>query len=703
MENNICFMSNNYLSQIIIFLEPCDIIKLSLSSHKLNELLSPENNSIVNTLFLFLILDEFFENEKYNENTKKNILEKNIKFCSNFKQVYRKFKENFYKYQNKTIKNLILNFLKIHIYLPDLRKDNFILDFEKSSIHELFCYDINQRTIDIYNYYSKYINIDSMIIRPEKNIKIKILRENLEFEDCLINFIEIFDEYKFNNIISNFVNNYILNYDYEYLYKIQNNVDISIICKNKLLNDIINFVIWINHIFILYCKFNYEYIHGLLHNFEKDEIIKEFILKKNDLINCALLINSAFENINIVLNFLSIYKSIYDDYTKKNIDMVYSLSNLSTNSKINISISDFNIKNYLDMIISPKNKFYLYNLFSKSINHYYTKQLGEISDIFLKLSKDYFKELFTIDSQETNNNHVLEDKMDDNDEIEDEICSDDDCISLGITLSKKELIENMMNSFADDYINSFNVNAINHTFLRINKSYIDIYENGLIKVFENQIIESINKDKIDLDICFNKIEKLTRVESNSKNLCSNPDSLAIIRRSKKLMMKNGYSVIFSELIELLSNDFYERIKNNRKLLFLNVTEKNKSKIYKCNLDVLSEKGENNVIKNVENECEKVERYLINKYKLSIDENHLVREYIESNQIEFVFLLKKILWNYYKQLEIYKERDEMVRYYLFNDKNKINNTVQNEGEYFLIKNNETDEDREKKELWKNTKQ
>ena len=116
MENNICFMSNNYLSQIIIFLEPCDIIKLSLSSHKLNELLSPENNSIVNTLFLFLILDEFFENEKYNENTKKNILEKNIKFCSNFKQVYRKFKENFYKYQNKTIKNLILNFLKIHIF-----------------------------------------------------------------------------------------------------------------------------------------------------------------------------------------------------------------------------------------------------------------------------------------------------------------------------------------------------------------------------------------------------------------------------------------------------------------------------------------------------------------------------------------------------------------------------------------------------------
>ena len=90
-----------------------------------------------------------------------------------------------------------------------------------------------------------------MIIRPEKNINIKILREKMEFEDCLINCIEIFDEYKFNNDISNFVNNYILNYDYEYLYKIQNNVDISIICKIKFLNDIINFVLWINHIFIL--------------------------------------------------------------------------------------------------------------------------------------------------------------------------------------------------------------------------------------------------------------------------------------------------------------------------------------------------------------------------------------------------------------------------------------------------------------------
>ena len=70
----------------------------------------------------------------------------------------------------------------------------------------------------------------------------------------------------------------------------------------------------------MYIKFNYEYVHGLFNNLEKEEIINEFISKKNDLINCALLINNAFENVNIVLNFLSIYKNIYDNYIKKNIN-----------------------------------------------------------------------------------------------------------------------------------------------------------------------------------------------------------------------------------------------------------------------------------------------------------------------------------------------------------------------------------------------
>ena len=59
----------------------------------------------------------------------------------------------------------------------------------------------------------------------------------------------------------------------------------------------------------------------------------------------------------------------------------------------------------------------------------------------------------------------------------------------------------------------------------------------------------------------------TRVEGNSKNLYLSRDSLTIIRRSKKKLMIKAYCAIFPKLIELISNDFHERIKNGK--LFLN--------------------------------------------------------------------------------------------------------------------------------------
>ncbi len=167
-------------------------------------------------------------------------------------------------------------------------------------------------------------------------------------------------------------------------------------------------------------------------------------------------------------------------------------------------------------------------------------------------------------------------------------------------------------------------------------------------------------------------------------------------------MIKAYCAIFPKLIELLSNDFHERIKNGK--LFLNTSEKLKYYEYKCNLDALTKNGEKNVIKNVENECKKIEKYLIKNNNLSSSEYYLTHEYIKCHKIGYVDLLKRFLWNYYKQLEIYKERDDQVKYYLVHDKNMGNNMNQNDNDTKAI-NNIEDQNKRKTEidvLWQNIK-
>ena len=148
-------------------------------------------------------------------------------------------------------------------------------------------------------------------------------------------------------------------------------------------------------------------------------------------------------------------------------------------------------------------------------------------------------------------------------------------------------------------------------------------------------------------------------------------------------MIKAYCAIFPKLIELLSNDFHERIKNGK--LFLNTSEKLKYCEYKCNLDALTKNGEKNVTKNVENECKKIEEYLIKNNNLSSSEYHLTHEYIKCHKIGYVDLLIRFLWNYYKQLEIYKERDDQVEFYLAHDKNMGNNMNQNDNDIRVINN------------------
>ena len=255
-----------------------------------------------------------------------------------------------------------------------------------------------------------------------------------------------------------------------------NNFNNKIVGNNSQIKDIINCILWISNIFILYCKFNYEYINGLFDHLKKEDLLEEFITKKNDLINCGLLINSTFENINIIINLLSIYKNIYDEYIHKCSEL--SLLQLSsTESKPNNPQKKvFDIKDYVDKIIFPKGKFSLYNLFIKCVDHFYTQKLEKIFEVFGNVSKDYFKEVFTNDLLESNNNPIKEDKIEDEEDeyLKDEIFSEDndDDFSLDTKLTTKELIESMMNAMVDCCIDGYNANGINHMGLRVNEKIL---------------------------------------------------------------------------------------------------------------------------------------------------------------------------------------------------------------------------------------
>ena len=679
---NLCFKNNYLLSEISVFLRYNEIISLSICNKELNKLLDNNNNTIINTIFLFTIIDEYFELDltNYKNENKKNLLGKNVDFGVDWKLFLKHLRHHFALCKDKEIRQKVHDFFKIHIYLPDLRKECYHLEFEKSSINELYSYDINSRLIHTYHYYSKYINFENLILNPENKCQVKILREKLKFEESLINFKDIFSDFVNNKDIIDFVNNQIIEYKYKDLFDIYNKTNLYTktinTCKNENLSEILIFILWVNNIFVLYCKFNFEYVKGLINNLDDEELLSEFISKKNDLINCALLINSTYENVNIIINLLSIFYGIYYDYKADSERFSLSLSSTDYSSS-NLKDKDQTYVNkFHDKIISP-DKFTLYNLFLKSIEEYYTTKLIEINKIFQREAKSYFKEAFTVNPEENQDNKKNEDKMEDEDsdenminEIKSDYDDEDEDMSLDLDLkpSKKEIIEMFMNSMVDRTINGQNANGIMHSRFKAQEWYVNDYENVLVTIFVEQILKSINVDNIPLDQCYEIVEKITRCDGNSKNLCLNKDSLSLIRRTKKKLMKEGYCTLFQKLIEQLSIDFNKRINDDRTLYISNL-EKVQTQDYKCNLDELSEEGEEKVNKNVEKEYEKTVEFLLKNNNFNNSEKKLAEEYIYSLKIPYALVFKKLVWNFYKQIEIYEERDSRVKYYLthYNDK------------------------------------
>ena len=253
-------MNNENLLRIIIkFLQLKDIINLSLVNRNLNLLLNNETNHIVNNLWKEQCDNDFYHNGIRDKITNKDYFLNEHQHFFNWKELYKKIVFNKSKFKNEKITNEIYEIMKMHIFLPKIRKNIEYLENDFFSKHQIFFID------------NKKVN----------------------FQNANLNNIEIIEYYKqfidiFENIFS---------------YQNLNKYDISTIQNNE-----IQFIVWLYQTISLYCSLNYEYINSL--DKDKKIFINEYIERYNDLVDIALLLEERFCNLKNKLNL--IYNNIFE-------------------------------------------------------------------------------------------------------------------------------------------------------------------------------------------------------------------------------------------------------------------------------------------------------------------------------------------------------------------------------------------------------
>ena len=682
---NECLSKRNYVDNIILFLTIKEVILFSNCCKAFKKNLDPNNNPIINKLYLFQIFAEFFETDQENYfYTKKNLSGKKINDNKKWRETYINLKMNFLFYENKAISKKVLDFFCAHLYLQNVRNEIFLLESQNSSAHLIRNYDIRTNNIHTYNYYSKTITPEYIFGDNETKGKISILVENSIFQEELINFKNLFNDFINNENFCNFIIK-LRNLDFEvidslYLYKNQEMTSHT----NAGLNKIFSFILWITHLFIINTTFYCDYINEISEYLSDQEFITEYLKKKADLINISMLIDQAFDNINIIVNFLGIYKNMSDHIKNHSLPGSLSSSTDSDSYNQNIRIID---KDYIYNNILFSEKFSLYNYFYKIIEKYYINKLNYREGKFINLTKSFFHEQLNPQEKENSELNNLDNKMEIEEENNDinnsinEIKEDDDNdnddfdgfdISLEETKeSDKEIIENYCNSEVDDTINEKNSNGIMHTGLIINDVYKNNCEKVIINLFCEELQQSINNNNTSIFKLYDVIEILTHVDGNSRNLNIDQGSLALIRRTKFLLMYKSYTILFSKLMILILEDFKNRItfdaEKGQKKINIYIYEEINFNDYMCNMDVLTEDGGKNVVKNYEKEKENACNYLIKNCGINQSDSYLANKYMNNIKIPYVLFFKKVVLNFYKQLEIYKERDEKVIYLLSNKK------------------------------------
>ena len=671
-----CLNRKNILTNIGEFLTTKEILNFSHCNKSIRACLNPESNIKINNKFLQSLIEKYFQfDEDFINKIKKNLSVRILKFNKNYKDFFMELNKNFSRLKNENIRKKVKDCFKIHLFLPSLRKENVQLEYEFSDIHLSVSYDMLFRYKCTNNYYSKFITKEYMlsgINSIEGNIKteIKILKEGLYFEQELKNFNRTFNEFvnndDYNEILLNVIEyNYKeLECKYNNLYKHNNN--------HYKCNDIIFLLLWIVYMFIKYCDFVYYYMSDFTDDTDERTILTEFSHRHNEIINCALLLNSNFENVNIIINNYLIYYPTFNKLYRHKINMSQGSSGSPILTKYNFNSSE---------------RFSLYKLFFKIIKENVFQRLSAklLDNKFKILIKNYCQEVFESNqfSEDNNSNNKFEDEDDfiepkENESqrmvIEDE-CSDEEEMMEDIMDDRteekepcfKEVLENYMNCQVDYTINEKNANAINHSELKVSEEY-ESAEKVLVNQFKEAIRDYIKEEKPCSEI-FSIISRLTKSNGIITNVFRASNSLLLIRRTKKVLMKSCLEVLFEKGIEDYVESFKKHIKTdegNKIVLSLSEEERLIIKEYVGDLDEFSTQKKRKITEVVQKEIErfneilkeKCERlYLSQTKKLQIQ--NLVDEFSKCNGVEEVSLFKKMLWFYYRELGIYDEKNERI--------------------------------------------
>ena len=605
--------NKNLLTRVAEFLPSFeDIISFKESGRKINIKLNPETNEILNEWFLhdYLLLYKDKDDEDYYEIKLGEIIYdanneiRKINWQDKIKET-NELKEKMEYLLDKNINNILDYIYKNQIYLPDLRKSNYYLEFSNSSIFMLKLYDINKLQRMEKFYYDKYITEEYMF-SPNEIKKIVPLRENLFYEKELLNIRESFREIKENERYINILNEQIM----EYNYKLIEN-EFKDFSKDELnaINPIFCFIYLMTEIFKHYLLNVNASILRFKNYPKKEKYLIEFIKQHNNVMNVILFKNSKFNNANIIINNWN--KFLNKDNKEK------------SEKKFSLLILFLNM--YKDKVFNS-----IINDIINVLKEYLLKKPKKEEKIILKENKMIIDDDINMESTDDNDNSFC--SLDEKNEIKNE------------EAEIKKIIQGIGNCILDIEMNEENACGINHTKIKLGEIYKN-YENALIEVAEINLIKSLEESDDPIKT-FEEIKNLLEADKSHRLLRSK--NIKLINRTKK------------KLVESITNIFINYVKEK-----FDINNKYYSRGFQTeNFDEFSEKSEKKIKESVEKEINIIKGIIIKKYKEKEkhppDLEKIVNDYIDRNGDNNVILTKKIIYFYYKEMQFYKDNDKIVR-------------------------------------------
>lgn len=612
------FNKEHLLTKIIMYLKPEDILSFSSCNKAIYKKLNPSTNIAINITFCRYTNRKCFEmDEDYNKIDEIDLIDNCWKSNINWKLYLVQINKHFKEYPDIEISKKVLDVFRTKLYLNDLRKENPHLEYFNSSCHQVFCYDWKFRETCNSNYYGHFINNNYIQNRGINCKEIKILRENLPFEYELKNFINVYFEIKKNKEYKDVIDN-IINYNFENLEKIYENAKNNV---NKI-NKIIYFLLWLNKSLIVYSVNTYESIIRFQNDKDCNTFLNDFNDNYNNYTNVSLLLNQNFQNINIIINYLNMY------------------------------------------IMNNNNICYNFSIYELARNIFKKKVYDKVSETVLQkttilLNKYKFDNINEISNQDENNN----DSMDCEELNETDESSNMSFFDFDEEKNDKEILENIINNLLDININKYNANAINHSLVKLSTEYEQI-ENLVNEKFCQFIQEKLNEEKPALEL-FEIIEKTLESNKNEYFLVKqNSSTLKVINRTRKNLLKGTFKTMCNYILPNILKDFNSHLKinNNERQLKLNAHEIMYKNSYKCDLSNLSNKAMMEIEAKVKEEINNIKSCIYEKnikgYNVN-DTIKLVNEYMDNDGIEIVLLVKKMIYFYFKEMQIYEEKDKKI--------------------------------------------